>query len=434
MSTGLKLLRAMLSTEDNPRTIIRQLKAEMFVGDEEAAFEFIREHYRNHGELPKLTTVRAEGIVLPKAPEPASYYLERVKSRSAYNKVRTGYSDLADAMQSQDMAKVQELVKDMNTELMDTMDGGDVRTIRSLRNDVLDRYREVKSSADGLIGIPVGYSFLDQLVGGAEGGDIWIKAARPGTGKTYDLLYSMNYTWTHGYRPMFISMEMTVEQIARRFITVHGSLNPDALKKGRLSTHGERKLISIMRDFDNDRRQPVYIVAGNFRKTVADVDALIQEYDPDIVYIDAAYLLSPRRQRRDDSRRAAVSDVVEELKQIAVLRNKPMILTVQLNRSGAVRGDQAIALEHIAETDVLAQVATVVVASKKGRAPNETTQRRHYVLKDRDGGMSSFTSRFEFTPINFEFLWEGEDDPAMLAERDQHRDRITRGMRNVEGA
>jgi replicative DNA helicase len=152
--------------------------------------------------------------------------------------------------------------------------------------------------------------------------------------------------------------------------------------------------------------KPCSLAAGDSCKTVGDIDTLIQECSPDVVYVDAGYLLTPEKQLRNGSRHEIIASVAEELKQVAVRRSVPIVLTVQFNRDETGRDEDRVPLlANIAGSDVLGQIASLVIAVKKGAAPNEESERRYDIIKDRDGQIGGFTTEYVFSPaVSFKLI------------------------------
>ncbi len=69
------------------------------------------------------------------------------------------------------------------------------------------------------LGVPTGFSDLDQLLGGLQKSDLIIVAGRPGMGKTSWLLSAALNAARAGARTAIFSMEMSNEQIVQRLVS-----------------------------------------------------------------------------------------------------------------------------------------------------------------------------------------------------------------------
>ena len=143
------------------------------------------------------------------------------------------------------------------------------------------------------------------------------------------------------------------------------------------------------------------IYVGTARTTPQDVQLTAQELGATCVYIDAAYTMSPYRQKRRSSRREYIVDIMEEIKEASILGNIPYVLTVQLNRmapsSGRERRNrQTLDLSLLAESDAIGQIASGVIGIVSGDGVSQT--RKLELLKNRDGPLGEFRSNFQMRP------------------------------------
>ncbi len=217
-----------------------------------------------------------------------------------------------------------------------------------------------------------------------------------------------------GKSVLFVTMEMSMLGMARRMLGVATGINPDFIKRGEVSMFGQ----TVMRDTIHGMAgQPDFTMfAGKLNCRADRVDALVQEYDPYVVLIDAQYLFEPTKKLSGAAKQwENLSEVGKEIIAMALARNKPVHQSVQFNRSQKKdsKGDE---LANIGGTDVVGQISSIVVAISEGPTPNETTTRKLDIVKNRDGAKGHIYSNFRFEPANFdEFLLDAgaEADKAL---------------------
>jgi hypothetical protein len=122
--------------------------------------------------------------------------------------------------------------------------------------------------------------------------------------------------------------------------------------------------------------------------------------------------------------------VAEEIKSLALRRERHIVQTVQFNRTSTL--DEEMDLGQIGGTDVTGQVSSLAVGIRIGAAPNERTQRRYQVLKNRHGiDWLRFETFFGFNPFNMDVVGSnlpvGEGEDAI----DNDLDAATDGMENM---
>lgn len=406
MSLGSSLLRAII--EDGSKSVFMDLIEDLFIQDEIEAYEFINSHVRRHGTLPTTDTLQENGINLTQRREPVSYYLDKVRERAKYNDLANLSTELRESLRTRDVQRSEELVRTVPARLGRYDLSQQSLSLNSAFERMVEEYNVVKR-IEGLRGTTMGYNCVDAITDGAHGGDIHILAARPNVGKSFLLCHMATQAWLAGRSVVFASMEMSTQQVARRLMGIYGGVHPDYIRSGRLSHFGEEQMQSAIAD--TSTKSPFTLISGELRKSVGQIDAAIQEYSPDIVYVDAAYLLSPDKSKLKD-RREKISEVAEELKMLAMDRNIPIIITVQLNRQAQHKGRKKleIDLSNLAETDVLGQIATTAMLVYPAPAPHDKTKRIVYVAKNRDGPLMKFATHFLFNPLNFSFSHEVDDD------------------------
>jgi hypothetical protein len=160
-----------------------------------------------------------------------------------------------------------------------------------------------------------------------------------------------------------------------------------------------------------------HFVAGDLNKTVLDIDGLVAEFAPDIVIVDAAYLLDPGNVGGKFARYAkheALQEVLKGLKDMALKRDIPVNISVQFNRDAKKgTGTSGIGLENIFGSDWIGQMASNVVGISHGEGQAAKTQRIYHVLKVRNGADGGkFSTNFLFEPFDMNFIMELADQAA----------------------
>jgi replicative DNA helicase len=197
-------------------------------------------------------------------------------------------------------------------------------------------------------------------------------------------------------------MEMTDKQIVRRMLGMQGGINPNYIRTGTASTFAHDALLETIRQFEQG--PPFHLLRGSFEKSVGAVDAAIQQYSPDIVYIDASYLMSPSVKSGFKKPHELIADVGKEVKEMALARNKPVVQTVQFNREQRKTKGKPD-LIHIGGSDVVGQISTIAMALQHGGGGFESTRRTVTVMKSRESSDEiEFQTNFLFNPPNFDYV------------------------------
>ncbi len=396
MSDGKKLIASLLET--GSVETLRLADDHLFEDDELEVFRFVKTHYRRYGELPTIRTVESETRQrLPSAPESTEYYLKRVYDRKLFVSLREEFGALRDALQGFDVDVAKDIVDRMKSACRITTPDNDVRNVRDAGQLVLRQYEQAHMNP-GLSGIPTGWPQLDEAMGGYQRGDLIAWVARMGVGKTYLLLRQAIHAWNSGYSVLVVTMEMTIEQIVRRMIGMESGVNPDFIRKGALDEYAFRRVQRYVSTLAHADRFNVF--AGSFSKKVSDLEVLIHELSPDIIFIDGAYLLRPDTGSKSASRLERVAEVYDGLKKLTITTDRPIITTSQFSRQAGKRGKDG-SLETISFSDAIAMHSSVVFSIKEGAPPNERSRREIEILKGREGESGTYQTNYSFTPMDF---------------------------------
>jgi replicative DNA helicase len=272
----------------------------------------------------------------------------------------------------------------------------DVRTLGEAANIVLAEYENAHLNP-GLSGVPSGLPSLDKSTGGYQAGDLVTYVARPASGKTYVLLGQAKHAWESAFSVLLVTMEMTVSQITRRMVAMAAGINPDFIRTGRLSYYANRRFVRTVEEFRSTDRFHIY--SGGKRKRPSDVEILIQEYRPDIVYVDGMHLMNPDDSRASQ-RNERVSSIMDSLNQLTIDHTIPIICTTHLNRAAGTKG-KAASLETVAYSDAIGTHSSLVLSVSDGLPPHQKDQRILKFIKGREGETGSITTNFCFRPMNY---------------------------------
>lgn len=385
------------------RNYLNRVKDELFhskpgAGEPQSELDilnFIRGHVLNYRTLPSPSVLTYAGIPYTDTEQPPEYYLQELKKRSVFNAFKKFQKAIEPIVTTNlDVDKIYEVVNQFSSTVSMINVSDRFKTLAELGREIETQIEGRKSGAPEVF-VPFGWPSLDSLTGGMAGGDLAYFIARPGIGKTNVLSYVAHHAWTQGFSPMLLTMEMTDVQISRRIYGLQGQFNPDAVRRGIPDLEVESKLGTAIQSFDNG--PPFHVICGQVRQTVESITALIDELQPDVVYIDAAYLVSMNGPAQKAWEKLAV--VSERLKQVAITRNIPIIMTVQFNRDAA-KGKR-YELDTIAGSDAIGQLGSVIISIREGEEPYADSRRVLNIIKNREGGVTEFDINNRFDPPDF---------------------------------
>lgn len=221
------------------------------------------------------------------------------------------------------------------------------------------------------------FKVIDANTGGISDGDFMLLIGRLGTGKSTVAQYMAKYIWEKGGKILFVSAEMLSLDVFSRIDAMVGKFNPLELRLGKTPTMVD-KLTAV---HDEVKRGVGEIIVPRSRLlNPAQIAAFAKNLGVDLIIVDGAYLLQPSSGGYT-SKWEKVANVSNELKQMALELNLPLVATAQIKRGAD--GDDGYTPEDIALSDALGQDADFVVAVY----PNKTIKERAelQLIKNRYG-------------------------------------------------
>ncbi|GHD44175.1 replicative DNA helicase [Mycetocola manganoxydans] len=257
---------------------------------------------------------------------------------------------------------------------------------------------EAANGSDGkMVGVPTGFSEMDDLTNGFHGGQLIIVAARPALGKsTLALDFARAASIGNDQPSIFFSLEMGRSEIAMRLLAAEASVPLQSMRKGTVDQRDWNKLAAV-RGRINDA--PLYI-DDSPNMTLVEIRAkcrrLKQRVGLKLVVIDYLQLMTSGK--RVESRQQEVSEFSRALKLLAKELQVPVIALSQLNRGPEQRADKMPAISDLRESGSLEQDADMVILLHRESAYEKDNPRAGeadlIVAKHRNGPTRTVTVAF----------------------------------------
>lgn len=202
--------------------------------------------------------------------------------------------------------------------------------------------------------ISTGFPTLDGILGGGFiRGGLYILGARPAVGKS---TFAVNLADGITGSTLFISLEMTVEQITAKRISRRVGCSSAGLLSGRLTDKAWEQVAVAMTDIStkglylNDRYDLTVSQIGLLAQAVPELRAVIVDY---------LGLIQPAT--RSASTYENISQVSRELKRLALSLNVPVICLAQLSRKVEERQNKRPMLSDLRDSGAIEQDADGVL-------------------------------------------------------------------------
>ena len=215
---------------------------------------------------------------------------------------------------------------------------------------------------DAITGVRSGFKDLDNYTAGFQPSDLIIIAARPSMGKTaLALNVAFNAAYDKPQTPVaFFSLEMSKEQLVRRFLSSEGTVDASQIRRAAFLTHQEwanlqeaaGKLLDCQIYIDDTPAATVLEIRAKCRRLKA-------EGKLGLVIID--YLQLMRGRGNAPSREQEISEISRSLKALAKELHVPVVALSQLNRRVEERPNKRPQLADLRESGAIEQDADVIL-------------------------------------------------------------------------
>jgi replicative DNA helicase len=296
----------------------------------------------------------------------AGFYAEIVAERATLRRlveagtriVQLGYG--AAAGQGGD---VDEVVDRAQAEIYDVTErrtSEDYVRLEQLLQGTMDEIDAISSRGGQGIGVPTGFSELDQITNGLHPGQMVIVAARPAIGKsTLALDFSRACSIKNGLTSAIFSLEMSKSEITMRLLSAEAKVPLHHMRSGHMSDDDWARLARRMGEVAD---APLYI-DDSPNLTMMEIRAkarrLKQRHELRLVVVDYLQLMTSGK--RVESRQVEVSEFSRSLKLLAKELEVPVVAISQLNRGPEQRTDKKPMLSDLRESGSLEQDADMVI-------------------------------------------------------------------------
>lgn len=395
------------------REMVEARITEEFFPDEKyrLVFRFLLEHWKNYGTAPDEAVVARTfpTYTWTNDPQPLSYFIDQIRLRredtlysEALNKVATVITDREEPKR---VEKVRQILHDALVKARLEVSGTRDTDITSSYLDIITRLGDRRSNPGHLRGLPTGFHGLDYVTGGFQPEQFIVLTGVPKSGKSSVMLYMALNVWRHGRIPLFVGFEMSNNEQEDRLSSMLSGVSLTKILNGTTTIPEFLKVSRSLKELKNG--SPFFFSSDiTSATTVSGIQSKIQQYRPDVVFIDGVYLmdseLDPRTAPKGSP--AALTDISRSIKRLAQTNRIPIVVTTQ---SLVSRSRGGLNLASIGYTSAFGQDADLVLGVERQENSNMS---KFHVIESRSGPRKE---------LYIEWDWDrghvGEIDPQNFA-------------------
>jgi replicative DNA helicase len=264
---------------------------------------------------------------------------------------------------------------------------------------------------------------LDRILGGVEGGELIIVAARPGKGKTALACNIAAANAIRGVPCLMFSLEMRARKLARRML-IWSTKVTGAKFRGNVDVDTWKKILTAAGEFEqsalwlNARVNQLGQILSESRAWHAR-RVRPRASKRGLIIVDYAQLVRVTR-AKGGNREQDVAQISGDMKGLAMSLDVPVILLAQLSREAEKRGGPPM-LSDLRESGAIEQDADRILFPHDNLPPedkalwNEKRMAEIIVGKNRDGAIGSADVEWIPELMTFRSLTDCDDDGAPSA-------------------
>lgn len=251
----------------------------------------------------------------------------------------------------------------------------------------------------GNSGVATGYSRLDELTqGGFKPGDLVIVAGRTSTGKSTFAENVAERVAKRGVGVLFVSLEMSPEQLMYRFAVRNGDLSDAAREYGPETVEDKEALESLAQQRAG---LPMYLLdmpSATPLSIRAAVNRVMIQIPVDLVVIDYLQIMGGAYSDKEHLR---IGEITKTLKQMAREFRISVVLLSQLNRQIEMRGGEP-KLADLRDSGKIEEDADIVIFLWKTEKPDVFDNfTKVKVEKNRNGPVGYLPMQFDQSSFRF---------------------------------
>ena len=333
-------LSKVILEEEMASAVNARITPEFFRNEEHRRiYEFLLEHFGTHGTAPDEHVVAQAFPTARWKPQrqALSYLIERMQHDRMFVILTQGLSDAADYVQSEQPLQVAEVIQEAliqaRLETSKSLDVDFTTTRAAIEELLIDRM----DNPGQLRGISTGFGGIDYVTGGLQPEQFVVLLGTPKSFKSATLLAMARAVHRQAKLGLFIGFEMSNIEQQDRNVSLESGVSLTKIMNGTL-TQKEFKLVQEALRRVEGMRPFLFSTDISSATTVSGVQAKIQQYQPDVVFVDGAYLMQSEQSGVEQGSPQAMTSISRGLKRLAQAQKIPIVVTTQASLTRSRNG------------------------------------------------------------------------------------------------
>jgi replicative DNA helicase len=396
MNAEVGLISKIIETGDFTIPTDMQISQRYFSGRNKKAFKFIQQHVLQYGNVPSKEVFESKmpNYQLGEAGEGLRYYCDEVRNKLKHNTIVDSIEEVSEAIENLESEEAYTIIKKLVLKIENEVILSDRVEVNKNTKSRLEDYHK-RSKQGGMTGIPSGIDRLDYTLKGYNAGELIGILGYTGSGKTWMEIIQTVYMAKQGYKVLMFTTEMSTNMMIRRVDAVWCKLSYSRFRNGTLTPQELKRYEQYLEKIEGDTDSNLIVEQAT--GGISQIGAKIDQHQPDIVFIDGAYLLEDEETGDDDWR--ALVRIFRGLHRLALNKKLPIIASTQSK-------DRKISLETISFAKAISNDCDVIYAIEQDDEMKQDREIKVKFLKIREGeGAGNIVMNWDFSEMNYSTVY-----------------------------
>ena len=271
--------------------------------------------------------------------------------------------------------------------------------------DIRDRGKEPE--------LPTGLTLLDENIWGLHRTELLCLAAKPGEGKTTLALQWAHFLAISEKKVLFVSLEMTSEQLVERMFIQMTQFDAWDLRTGA----NREEFFNKIKPFVEGLHELGLIFSNCVGYTINEIRQILSDiesnngYCPDVMFIDFIQLIAPEN---GVPKHEAIAEYLRSLKELAMEKNMAIVVCSQMNRAVYGNKERRPSLHNLKGSSGLEELSDCVIMcwwEELGQVENPTGTKYWLLIEKQRHGQPGIAVPVIFDPRHLTFSSKDVEKP-----------------------
>jgi replicative DNA helicase len=293
-------------------------------------YQYLIDHYNTYGSPPDEQVVSHAFPTQRWEPQgqPLSFLMDRIRSDRKLVLLMEGLSQAGNFVGQDKPDEIESALQDAliqaRTETSAALDADFTTSRAEIEEGLIERM----DNPGRLRGISTGFNGIDFVTGGLQPEQYVVLMGTPKSYKSATLLAMARAVHQQGKVSLFVGFEMSNIEQQDRLVSLYSGVSLSKITSGRLNRREFEKVSEAMAMVEGMRP---FIFSTDIRSatTVSGLQAKIQNYNPDVLFVDGAYLMQSELEKVEPGSAQALTNISRSLKRLAQAQKIPVVITTQ---------------------------------------------------------------------------------------------------------